>query len=147
MSTTEPVAGYRRDPQGLHPPLDYPDYRSTDLRAPREPLVYLPHGMSEITAPRLGDARRQGELDHDLTCQHDGEPVGERIIVQGRILDGNGRPIPDTLVEIRQANAADPVLSSVPAERRETLVARPDGDNLRFDIRLQGRGETAFFDV
>lgn len=72
---------------------------------------------------------------------------GERIIVQGRILDGNGRPIPDTLVEIRQANAADPVLSSVPAERRETLVARPDGDNLRFDIRLQGRGETAFFDV
>lgn len=45
------------------------------------------------------------------------------------------------------ANAADPVLSNVPAERRDTLVAEPDGEGLRFDIRLQGAGETVFFDV
>ena len=51
------------------------------------------------------------------------------------------------LPDEEEANAADPVLSSVPAERRETLIARPDGDALRFDIRLQGPGETVFFDV
>ena len=47
-----------------------------------------------------------GETDNDLTRQHEGEPLGERIIVQGRVLDDGGRPIPNTLVEIWQANAA-----------------------------------------
>jgi protocatechuate 3,4-dioxygenase beta subunit len=47
-----------------------------------------------------------GPLDHDLTRQHDGEPVGQRIFVVGRVLDGNGRPVPHTLVEIWQANAS-----------------------------------------
>jgi protocatechuate 3,4-dioxygenase beta subunit len=49
---------------------------------------------------------RVGALDHDLTRQHDGEPLGERIVVSGRILDANGRPVPDTLVEVWQANAS-----------------------------------------
>ncbi len=43
------------------------------------------------------------------------------------------------------ANAADPVLSSVPAERRGTLVAQPDGDGVRLDVRIQGEAETVFF--
>jgi protocatechuate 3,4-dioxygenase beta subunit len=89
----------------IHPPLDFPAYRSTALRHPREPLVHLPHTAAEATGPRLGDLR-PGPLDHDLTRQHAAEPVGERITVSGRLLDGGGRPIGDSLVEIWQANAA-----------------------------------------
>jgi protocatechuate 3,4-dioxygenase beta subunit len=91
--------------EAIHPPLDFPEYRSTALRHPREPLVYLPHTVSETTGPQLGDLR-PGPLDHDLTRQHAGEPVGERITVSGRLLDGDGRPIRHSLVEIWQANAA-----------------------------------------
>ena len=91
--------------EAIHPPLDFPEYRSTALRHPREPLVYLPHTISETTGPQLGDLR-PGPLDHDLTRRHAGEPVGERITVSGRLLDGDGRPIRDSLVEIWQANAA-----------------------------------------
>ena len=96
---------YRREAPGTHPPLDYPDYRSTALRHPRQPLVPLRQRLTEVTGPLLGEGR-VGETDHDLTVQHGGEPLGERIIVEGRVLDGDGRPIPDTLVEIWQANAA-----------------------------------------
>jgi protocatechuate 3,4-dioxygenase, beta subunit len=99
------VTRYRREAPGTHPPLDYPDYRSTRLRHPRQPLVPLPHRLTEITGPLLGEGR-VAERDHDLTVQHGGEPLGERIIVTGRVLDAGGRPIPDTLVEIWQANAA-----------------------------------------
>jgi protocatechuate 3,4-dioxygenase, beta subunit len=99
------VTRYRRAASGTHPPLDYPDYRSTALRHPRQPLVPLPHRLTEVTGPLLGEGR-VGESDHDLTVQHGGEPLGERIIVTGRVLDAGGRPIPDTLVEIWQANAA-----------------------------------------
>ncbi len=99
------VPGYRRDGAGVHPPLDTPEYRSTALRHPNRPLVTLPHMLTEITGPLLGEGR-VGMLDHDLTRQHAGEPLGERIIVHGRVLDSDGHPIPDTLVEIWQANSA-----------------------------------------
>jgi protocatechuate 3,4-dioxygenase, beta subunit len=99
------VTRYRRAAPGTHPPLDYPDYRSTVLRHPRQPLVPLPHRLTEVTGPLLGEGRVT-ERDHDLTVQHGGEPLGERIIVAGRVLDGDGRPIPNTLVEVWQANAA-----------------------------------------
>jgi protocatechuate 3,4-dioxygenase beta subunit len=95
---------YRRD-EGSHPPLDWPDYGSTRLRAPRRPLRPLAHTLTELTGPLLGEGRL-GELDHDLTRQHDGEPLGERIIVHGRVLEDDGRPVPRTLVEVWQANAA-----------------------------------------
>jgi len=97
--------GYRRDVADVHPPLLWPDYRSTVRRAPSRPLVLLPHSLTEVTGPLLG-ADRVGELDHDLTRQHAGEPLGERIIVHGRVVDGDGRPVPDTLIEVWQANAA-----------------------------------------
>ena len=97
--------GYRRDDGSTHPPLDWPAYRSTALRAPREPLVFLPHGPTEVTGPVLGEGR-VGESDADLTAQHDGEPLGQRIVVHGRVLDGDGRAVPDALVEVWQANAA-----------------------------------------
>jgi len=97
------LAGYRRDAD-THPPLDSPEYRSTALRHPTQPLTLLPHRLTEVTGPLLGPGR-VGPLDHDLTRQHDGEPIGQRIIVHGRVLDGDGRPIPDSLIEIWQANA------------------------------------------
>ena len=87
-----------------HPPLDWPAYGSSRLRSPKRPLVALPHFLGEVTGPVLGEDK-VGPLDHDLTRQHEGEPIGERIIVHGRVLDGSGRPLPNTLVEVWQANA------------------------------------------
>ena len=87
------------------PPYLYPDYRSTQLRAPKRPLVILPHTLSELTGPAYGH-ESVGELDHDLTRQHAGEPLGERIIVTGRVTDSAGRPLRSALIEIWQANAA-----------------------------------------
>ena len=93
------------DVLGGDPPYDYPDYVGTRLRHPKEPLVLLPHTLSERTAPVYGDMPL-GDLDHDLTRQHAGEPLGERISVSGRVLGSDGRPIRGQLVEIWQANAA-----------------------------------------
>jgi protocatechuate 3,4-dioxygenase, beta subunit len=98
--------GFRRDPPGTHPALDDEAYGSARLRHPQQPLVYLPQGATEVTGPRLGPERVTGALDHDLTRQHAGAPLGERIVVSGRVLDGDGRPVPGTLVEVWQANAA-----------------------------------------
>jgi protocatechuate 3,4-dioxygenase, beta subunit len=89
----------------IDPPYDAPAYRSTLLRAPTRPLVPLPHGPTETHGPVLGADRVQPG-DADLTRQHAGEPIGERIIVTGRLLDGDGRPIRGQLIEIWQANAA-----------------------------------------
>jgi protocatechuate 3,4-dioxygenase, beta subunit len=87
------------------PPYDYPDYRSTQLRAPKKPLVLLPHTLSELTGPVFGGDAVE-ELDSDLTRQHSGEPLGERINVSGRVSDRGGRPVSNTLIEVWQANAA-----------------------------------------
>jgi len=99
------VAGYRRPPRGTQPEYLHPPYASTRKRAPTQPLVLLPHTLSEVTGPLFGDDHVRVE-DGDLTRQHDGEPLGERIIVGGQVLDENGRPVPQTLVEIWQCNAA-----------------------------------------
>jgi len=87
------------------PPNDYPDYVGTRLRAPKNPLVLLPTSLSELTGPVYGDGAL-GETDADLTRQHAGEPLGERITVTGRVLGSDGRPLRGQLVEIWQANAA-----------------------------------------
>jgi protocatechuate 3,4-dioxygenase, beta subunit len=87
------------------PPLDHPDYRSTALRHPKRPLARLVPGLTELTGPVLGHDR-VGELDHDLTRQHAGQPLGERIVVHGRVIEEDGRPVPETLIELWQANAA-----------------------------------------
>jgi protocatechuate 3,4-dioxygenase beta subunit len=90
---------------GVDPPYLYPEYRSTERRAPRNPLLVLPHTLSETTGPAFGESAVE-ELDADLTRQHDGDPLGERIVVSGRVTDDRGRPVRNTLVEIWQANAA-----------------------------------------
>ena len=91
--------------EGAHPNRDTPEYGSTRLRHPRQPLIYLPDSVTEARGPQLG-WRPPGPLDNDLTRQHAGEPIGERMTVSGRVLDGGGRPVRDTLIEIWQANAA-----------------------------------------
>ncbi len=98
------VRPYRKRPEGEVPFLA-PDYQSTVLRAPKRPLVPLPQTLSETTGPVYGHDK-VGPLDHDLTRQHGGEPIGERIIVSGRVLDGNGGPVADSLIEVWQPNAA-----------------------------------------
>jgi protocatechuate 3,4-dioxygenase beta subunit len=96
---------YRREQAAGQPAYLHPDYRSTVKRSPSQPLVIIPHSLSEITGPVYGHSRL-GPLDDDLTRQHAGEPLGERIIVSGRVLDENGRPVPNTLLEVWQCNAA-----------------------------------------
>jgi protocatechuate 3,4-dioxygenase beta subunit len=74
-------------------------------RNPQQPLIRIPQTLSELTGPLFGD-RPIGETDSDLTRQHVGEPLGERIIVSGRVLDESGRAVQHTLIEVWQANAA-----------------------------------------
>jgi protocatechuate 3,4-dioxygenase beta subunit len=98
------VVGYRREVPGSQPPHLHAPYASTVKRAPTRPLVYIPHTLSEVTGPVFGHDRVRPE-DADLTKQCAGQPIGERMILAGRVLDGDGRPVPHTLVEIWQANS------------------------------------------
>jgi protocatechuate 3,4-dioxygenase beta subunit len=95
---------YPRDSLKAHPLNASPAYGSTLKRAPSRPLILLPHTLSETTGPVFGHVAVAAD-DSDLTRQHQGEPLGERIIVSGRVLDEDGRPVPHTLIEIWQANA------------------------------------------
>ena len=105
----QPEIAHSRVPDGAltetDPPFYYPDYVSTRLRAPKNPLVLLPSSLSELTGPIYGD-RPLMETDADLTRQHAGEPLGQRIIVTGQVLGSDGKPLRGQLVEIWQANAA-----------------------------------------
>ena len=87
------------------PPLAWAPYKSTALRAPGRPPIPLPPGRTELTGPVFGESTVDAR-HADLTRQHDGEPQGERIIVHGRVVDTDGRPVPHTLVEVWQTNAA-----------------------------------------
>jgi protocatechuate 3,4-dioxygenase beta subunit len=87
------------------PRLDFPPYRSTTLRHPaRDPRCVDPEG-AELFAPVFGHGD-VGALESDLTIAGAGEPIGERIVVRGRVLDSSGQPVRRQLVEIWQANAA-----------------------------------------
>jgi protocatechuate 3,4-dioxygenase beta subunit len=90
-----------------HPPLVFAGYRSTEFRGPKRPLFPLKHTLSERTGPVYGHDS-VGPLDDDLTRNgaRNGEPLGERIAVTGRVVDEAGRPVAGTLIEIWQANAA-----------------------------------------
>src|SRR3954464_14247574 len=99
------VPTFRPDPDGTHPPFAYGGYKSTALRHPKRPLVPLPHRLTETTAPVFG-GERVTEADADLTHHHARDPQRQRIIVYGQVVEDDRRPVPNTLVEIWQANAA-----------------------------------------
>lgn len=91
----------------IHPPYQALEYKSTLLRAPSKPLVITKKVLSELSGPVFKDFDL-GILDNDLTQNaiKDGEPIGERIVVSGKVCNELGQPIPNTLLEIWQANAA-----------------------------------------
>ena len=100
---------FHRPAPGTQPTYLHEPYQSSRKRAPTQPLVVLPHTISETTGPVFPFAFGSDRVvpsAADLTRQHHGEPLGERIIVGGRVLDDSGRPLRRTLVEIWQANAA-----------------------------------------
>jgi len=89
-----------------HPPALTPDYKTSVARSPRHALLSLQNSDSELTGPTFGQ-NDIAEIDNDLLLNYakTGDPIGERIIVHGRVLDENARPVPNTLIEIWQANA------------------------------------------
>lgn len=96
---------YKRPAPGTQPAHLHPPYISSILRAPTKLLVRIPQTLSEMTGPAFGrHLAKPGSFD--LTRQHPGEPLGQRIVVSGKVVDEEGRVVPHTLIEIWQANAA-----------------------------------------
>jgi protocatechuate 3,4-dioxygenase beta subunit len=96
---------YPRTPPGTQPEYLYEGYQSSIRRAPSRPLIKLPHTQSELTGPIYGN-NLIGETDNDLTRHFAEPPIGQRIIVAGRVVDEDGRGVPNALIEIWQANSA-----------------------------------------
>jgi len=94
MTLTYPIAS-----NTAHPPRLSPAYKSTVKRSPQKPLIIMRHTLSELTGPVYVHETVR-ENDHDLTTQHKGEPLGERIIVHGHVLDEDGRGVPNALLEV-----------------------------------------------
>jgi protocatechuate 3,4-dioxygenase, beta subunit len=101
-----PDAEFHQRDRSIHPPAYTPVYKTSALRSPRIPLWSLQNSLSEVTGPMF-TPEELGPLDNDLVLNYakTGQPIGEQIIVHGHVLDGNGRPIRNTLVEVWQANA------------------------------------------
>ena len=100
------LAEFIRRDRAWHPAADTPGYKSTVLRAPRRAPLSLPQSIGELSGPVFGhDAL--GALDDDLIRNYatDGEAIGERILVHGKVLDENARPVSGALIEVWQANA------------------------------------------
>ena len=97
---------YNREDEKAQPPSLFPAYASTVRRAPAEALIRIPQTITETSGPADCWDDLMGGALADMTKQHKGEPLGQRIIVTGRVLDENARPVPNTVIEIWQANAA-----------------------------------------
>jgi protocatechuate 3,4-dioxygenase beta subunit len=90
---------------GTFAPLHFPEYRTTVLRNPSNDLLMVPQRLGELTGPVFGNADLRAE-DNDLTKVNGGEAIGQRIYVHGRVTGSDGRPVPETLLEVWQANSA-----------------------------------------
>jgi protocatechuate 3,4-dioxygenase beta subunit len=101
-----PQSEFIQRDRSRHPPAFSPGYKTSTLRSPRLALWSLQTSLSELTGPVFG-REELGPLDHDLIRNYakTGDPIGERTIVHGRVVDENGRGVPNTLVEVWQANA------------------------------------------
>ena len=125
----KPLLGYRKPAPGTQPNHLYPPYVSSIKRAPKHPPIAIPVTLSEITGPAFPKEIVPPKA-FDLTRQHKGEPLGERIAVSGRVVDEDGRPVRDALVEIWQANAAGRYLH------------KNDQHNAPLDPNFTGEGRT-----
>jgi protocatechuate 3,4-dioxygenase beta subunit len=125
----KPLLGYRKPAPGTQPNHLYPPYVSSIKRAPKQPLIAIPVTLSEITGPTF-PKEIASPTAFDLTRQHNAEPLGERIAVSGRVIDEDGRPIRNSLVEIWQANAAGRYLH------------KNDQHNAPLDPNFTGEGRT-----
>jgi protocatechuate 3,4-dioxygenase beta subunit len=99
---------YAREDKSAQPPARFDPFKASIVRGPQQSLVKIPHTLTEVTGPS-GEGvwdKLMGPAASDLTRRHKGEPLGERIIVSGRVLDENDRPVPNTVIELLQANAA-----------------------------------------
>jgi protocatechuate 3,4-dioxygenase beta subunit len=101
----QPITPYRKFAAGTQPNCLHPPYVSSVRRSPTKAPVLIPQTLSEITGPSWPPEKITA-VSFDLTNQHTGSPIGPRILVSGRVLDEDGRPVPRTLIEIWQANAA-----------------------------------------
>jgi protocatechuate 3,4-dioxygenase, beta subunit len=97
---------YRCEDPAAQPPSLFAPYASTARRSPSQQLISIPQTLTETTGPSGCWDALMGASLADLTTQHKGAPLGQRIVVSGRVLDEDGRPVPNTVVEIWQANAA-----------------------------------------
>ena len=117
-----------------NPPYLFPDYKITTRRAPSKRLVELPREwFHHVRGPAFGRIPI-GPNDSDLTAQHEGRPIGQFIVLSGRVLDSDGRAVPNTLIEIWQTNGAgryvdatDPAL--MPLDPNFTGAGRTITDN------------------
>ncbi len=101
---TEPES-YSRESKEDHPPAFYRDYKSTTFRHPKNRAIKIDHTVTEVTGPLFSSVKLEpGE--GDLSIENGKEAQGQRIFVSGRVLDEGGRPVPNTLIEIWQCNAA-----------------------------------------
>jgi protocatechuate 3,4-dioxygenase beta subunit len=105
MTAKDEVAGFRRPHWGTQPDYLQKAYGGTKKRAPQQAPIAIPATLSEVTGPSFAHLQL-GPHAADLTAGQRGAPIGERIIVGGRVLDENARPVPHVLLEIWQSNAA-----------------------------------------
>ena len=101
-----PTSASYADEDAGSPPSSFPDYRSTTFRSPLEAPLPITQTLTEVSGPAGCWGRLMGAAAADLTRQHAGTPLGQRIIVQGHVLDEDRRPVPHTVIEIWQANAS-----------------------------------------
>jgi protocatechuate 3,4-dioxygenase, beta subunit len=127
MSTTT-IRSYLREKPGNHPLYLSPEYTSTVKRAPTRRLHRIDQTLSEVTGPTF-ETNWAGPNNADLTHQHKGEPIGERIIVAGRVLDEDGKPVPRTLVELWQCNSTG------------RYIHERDQHNAPLDPNFTGKGQ------
>jgi protocatechuate 3,4-dioxygenase beta subunit len=124
---------YNREDETAQPPSLFAAYASTVRRAPAQALIRIPQTVTETSGPADCWDDLMGGALADMTKQHKGEPLGQRIIVTGRVLDENARPVPNTVIEIWQANAAGRYIHSrdnwpAPLDANFTGVGRVTSD-------------------
>ena len=105
VSDPDTPTSYLREPPGTHPDLDCPEYRSSGLRHPTQPLLYLPQDVTEITGPQLGPSA-SATATRTSPASTPASRSASASSSAGRLIDSGGRPLPAPLVEIWQANAA-----------------------------------------